>query len=334
MSSKPLAALAERALKWSALTTVARFVLQLGAQVALARMLGPGNYGVYGIGMAVLMFATFIAGGSFSYSLMLQPKITDDDIRFSFTWQMMAGALSGAAMFAAAPAIAVFFNDPRVEGMVQLLSLACLLSAAAAPATLLLQRDLNFRVHGLIQLASYALGYLVVGVPMALKGYGAYALGAACVVQSAVTLIASYAAKPHPVRPLFSHAGGSVALATGRTVFLTNVVNWLLTNLDRVLIGRVLNAHAVGLYSVAYNLASIPNVLLVGALQPTFLAAGAKLQDNPKRLAQGWLLGLACILVLVTPAAVVFAMLSADTVRLLYGPAWMETAWVDRKSVV
>jgi O-antigen/teichoic acid export membrane protein len=111
-------------------------------------------------------------------------------------------------------------------------------------------------------------------------------------------------------------------------VFVTNVVNWLLGNIDRVLIGRVLNAHAVGLYSVAYNLASIPNVLLLSALQPAFLAAGAKLQDEPKRLAQGWLLGLACILVLVTPASVVMALLSADLVRLLYGQAWMESAWV------
>src|SRR6185369_3491526 len=46
------------------------------------------------------------------------------------------------------------------------------------------------------------------------------------------------------------------------------------------------------------------------------------------RLAQGWLLGLACILVLITPAAVVFALLSEDLVHLLYGAAWMDSAWV------
>lgn len=328
MTAGSLASRAERALKWSALTTIARFGLQLGAQVTLARMLGPENFGVYGIGMTILTFAAFLAGGSFSWNLMLMPQVTSDDIRFSFTWQMLAGLLCAAAMFAAAPAIAVFFSNPQVEGMVQLLSLASLLMAASSPATCLLQRDLNFRMLGLIQLASYAVGYLCVGIPMALHGWGAYALGAACVVQSGVTLVAAYAAKPHPVRPLFSHAGASEALGTGRTVFVTNVVNWLLGNLDRVLIGRVLNAHAVGLYTVAYNLASIPNVLLLGALQPAFLAAGAKLQDEPKRLAQGWLLGLACILVLVTPASVVMALLSADLVRLLYGQAWMDSAWV------
>ena len=328
MTQGGLATRAERALKWSALTTAARFALQLVAQIALARMLGPDNFGIYGIGMVILTFATFLAGGSFAWNLMLLPTVTRDDIRFSFTWQVMAGLLCAAAMFAAAPAIAGFFADSRVEGMVQLLALASLLMAAGAPATCLLQRDLNFRALGMIQIASYAAGYLAVGIPMALNGYGAYALGAACVVQSAVTLIAVYAARPHPVRPLFSHAGGAAALSTGRTVFLTNVVNWLLGNLDRVLIGRVLNAHAVGLYTVAYNLASVPNVLLVGALQPAFLATGAKLQDDPERLAQGWLLAIACILVLVTPISVVLALLSADLVSLLYGQAWMASAWV------
>lgn len=323
-----LAALAERAVKWSAATTAARFVLQFGAQVALARLLGPDNYGVYGIGLTVFTFVSFLAGGSFAWNLMLLPDVTDDDVRFSFTWQLLVGGICAAAMYAAAPALAVFFSDARVEGMVQLLSVASLLTSASAPATCLLQRDLNFRVLGLVQLASYAIGYLGLGVPLALAGFGPTALGAACVVQAAVVLVLSYAMRPHPLRPLLSHAGGSAALATGRTVFVTNVVNWLLSNIDRVLIGRVLNAHAVGLYNVAYNLASIPNTLLLGALQPTFLATGAKLQDDRARMAQGWLAALSCVLVLAIPAAVVFALLSDDLVRLLYGAAWADSAWV------
>ena len=328
MTQGALGTRVERAVKWSVLTTIARFALQLGAQVALARLLGPANFGAYGIGMAVLTFAAFLCGASFSWSLMLQPSVSRDDIRFAFTWQIMAGLLSSAAMYLAAPAIAGFFKDPAIEAVVHWLALASLLMAATGTATCLLQRDLNFRALGLIQLASYAVGYLGVGIPMALQGYGAAALAGACVVQSAVTLAASYAAKPHAVKPLFSHAGGADTLTTGRTVFLTNVVNWLLANLDRMVIGRVLNTHSVGLYSVAYNLAQIPNLLLMGALNPTFLAAGAKLQDDRERLAQGWLLGLACLLVLVTPASVVFALLSADLVQLLYGAAWMESAWI------
>lgn len=317
-----------RAVKWSAVTTVARFALQLGAQVTLARMLGPGNFGVYGIGIAVLTFAAFLSGGSFSWGLMLMPRVGPEDIRFSVTWQLVAGLVSAALIYALAPAAAVFFKDPRLLPMVQWIALASLLTAAAAPANCLLQRELNFKALGLIQLASYAGGYLAVGIPMALYGYGANALAVACVVQAALSLVLSFAARPHPIRPLFSYPGARATLTTGRAVFFTNVVNWLLNNLDRVIIGRVLNATSVGLYSVAYNLASIPNVLLLGTLQPTLMAVGSTLQQDRQRLSRAWQQALAIVLVLVTPAAVVAALLSADVVAFLYGAAWTETAWI------
>jgi O-antigen/teichoic acid export membrane protein len=95
-----------------------------------------------------------------------------------------------------------------------------------------------------------------------------------------------------------------------------------------VLIARVLNAHAVGLYNVAYNLATIPSTLLLGALQPTLLATGARLQDDPQRLARSWHVALSCVLVLAMPTAVVGALLASDLVHLLYGPAWADSAWV------
>ena len=141
--------------------------------------------------------------------------------RISRAWTSIIGVACAIGMYFAAPALAVFFTDSRVESMVQLLSIASLLTAAAGPATCLLQRDLNFRALGLIQLASYAAGYLAVGVPMALGGYGPMALGTACVVQAAVVLVLSYWSRPHPVRPLLSHEGGSAALSTGRTVFVS-----------------------------------------------------------------------------------------------------------------
>ncbi len=327
--SKPAAAPAiALAVKWSAVTTVARFGMQLAAQVTLARILGPGNFGVYGIGIAILTFAAFLSGGSFSWSLMLKPQVDDDDIRFSVTWQLLAGLATAAAIYLLAPAAAVFFKDPRLESVVEWMALASLLGAAAAPASCLMQRELKFKALGLIQLASYAAGYLAVGVPMALHGYGANALALACVVQAAVVLALSYAARPHPLRPLFSYPGASATLVTGRAVFITNVVNWLLNNLDRIIIGRVLNATSVGLYTVAYNLAQIPNVLLLGVLQPTLLAVGSSLQEDQQRLSRAWQQALAIVLVLVTPAAVVAALLSADIVGFLYGAVWTGSAWV------
>jgi lipopolysaccharide exporter len=328
MSVGNLASLAEKAVKWSALTTAARFVLQLGAQVALARVLGPGNYGVYGIGIAVLTFAAFLSGSAFSWNLMLKSEVDENDVRFAFTWQAIAGVATALAMLLGAQTLAGFFGDPQVEPVLRWMSLACLLAALSAPALCLLQRALDFRALGLLQLASYAAGYLAVGLPLALSGWGAQALAIACAVQAAVTLVGAFALRPHTLRPLFAHPGGAEALGTGRTVFMTNVVNWLLGNLDRMIIGRLLNAQAVGLFTLAYNFAQIPNTLLVSAVQPTFLSSGARLANDPQRLGQAWMLVLACVLVLVVPAAVSLSLVSHDLVALLYGPSWSEAAWV------
>lgn len=316
------------AVKWSAVSTVARFALQLVAQVVLARTLGPDIFGVFAIGMVVLTFATFFSGFGFSWSLLQRETLGDEDIRFAWTWQLMVGALTMLAVYFLAPVLASYFREPRAQAVVEWLSIACLLTAAAAPSSYLLQRDLNFKAVGLVQVGSYAAGYVAVGVPMALLGWGTASLVAAWLVQSGVLLVASYALRPHAVRPLFWYSDAATAVGTGRAVFATNIVNWLLNNLDRVLIGRLLNAQALGLYNVAYNLATMPNTLLLGALQPAFLAAGARLQDDLQRLGRAYLQMLATIFVLGLPAFVFLALISADLVRLLYGPQWSEAAWV------
>ena len=328
MSSGELGRSGVSAVKWSALSTGSRFVLQLVAQVILARTLGPEAYGVFAIGMVVLTFANFVSGFGFSWSLLQRAQVNDEDIRFAWTWQIVVGLVTMLALYFMAPWLASYFREPRAQSVIQWLSLACLLGAAASPATYLLQRDLDFRKVGLIQVGSYAAGYAAVGVPMALLGWGTASLVAAWLVQSGVVFVASYAARPHAVRPLFWYPDAGTAVSTGRAVFLTNVVNWILNNLDRVLIARLLNAHALGLYNVAYNLATQPNALLLGALQPAFLAAGARLQDEPQRLGRVYQQMLAAILVLAVPAFVFLALVSPDIVRVLYGQQWQEAGWV------
>jgi len=309
-------------MRWSALTGGARFALQLIAQVLLARQLGPQAFGMFAIGMLAITLAGFVAGFGLSWSLMQRAKLDDEDIRFAWTWQLLAGLAALLLLQALAPAVAAAFKEPAAEPVIRWLSLSCLLQAAAAPATHLLTRALDFRALGLIQLLSYIAGYLLVGLPLAWAGLGVQALVAAWLVQSATALLASLAVQPHPMRPLFWYARASATLGTGQAVFLTNLVNWTLANLDRMLIGRLLGTGSLGLYNVAYNLAAVPNGVLLGALQPAFLAAGAQMQSQPGRLAQAYGQMLAALLVLALPGFITLALLAPDLMLLLYGARW------------
>lgn len=317
-----------RAFKWSALSTAARFVLQFLAQVVLARLLGPENYGIFGIGMVVYTFSNFLVGFGFGWSLLQRETLTDQDIRFAFTWQLIAGCVAMLGLYFAAPWLSVYFRDLRVQPVIEWMSLACLMNAVTSPASNLLQRDLNFKTLGFIQVGSYAIGYLIVGIPMAFMGHGVYSLVAAWLTQAASAMILSYAVKRHPVKLLFWYADSKSAFGVGGAVFLTNIVNWTLNNLDRVSIGRLLNPQAIGLYTAGYNIATMPNTLLLGALQPAFMAAASKMQSDPKRLGRAYLQMLATTWVLILPFFVFLALISGDLVQLLYGPKWTQTASV------
>ncbi|AXA91849.1 lipopolysaccharide biosynthesis protein [Massilia sp. YMA4] len=314
------------AVKWAAAGTLIKFLLQLLTQVLLARLLGPESYGLFAMGLVVLTLSTFVADFGFSWSLVQNQDMTEKDVRFAFTWQLISGLAATILLYVFAPAVAAYFREPRVEEVVRWLSLTCLLTAVTAPGTNLLRRQLNFRVLNIIQIASYVIGYLCVGVTMALLGAGVWALVSAWLSQAGSLLLLTYLRAPHSVRPLLWYAGARRSTSAGTVVFVTNLCNWFLNNIDRLFLGRFLNAHAVGVYTVGYNLANTPNSLFLTALQPAFLAAGTKLQDEPERLREAYLSVLSCVWLLIGPAFVLLACASSYLIAFLYGARWVESA--------
>ncbi|HVL08423.1 MAG TPA: lipopolysaccharide biosynthesis protein, partial [Burkholderiaceae bacterium] len=282
----------------------------------------PENYGLFAIGMLVMTLSRFVSDIGFCWSLMQNQNITEDDIRFTFTWQLILGSLTALSLFVFAPQIAAYFHEPRVESILRWLSLASVITALTAPSTALLSRALDFRWINIIQVGSYAFGYLAIGVPLAFLGYGVWSLVAAWLSQALCALVCSTARRPYPLKPLLWYAGAPALWRYGLTVFLTNLCNGLMTNLDRIFLGRFLNAREVGLYVAGYNLAEAPNGLLVSSLQPVFFAAGARIQDDPARLRRAYLSLLATIWVLIAPAFVLLSFLASQLVALLYGRGW------------
>lgn len=316
------------AVKWSALGSIAQYGLSLGAQIVLARMLGPENYGLFAMGTIVLTFSNFFSNFGFAWGLIQIQDLIEEDIRFVFTWQLIAGVIIAIGLYLLSPFVADYFNEPRVAPIVRWLSLACVFSAITAPASNLLRRNLDFRWINIIQIISYSIGYLVIGIPMAYQGAGVWSLVAAWLTQSFIMLVMTFIRHPHSIKPLFWYSGAKVISGVGITVFVTNLCNWLLNNMDRIFLGRFLDSHAVGLYTVGYNLSNTPNSLFVGAFQPAFLTAGARLQSEPDRLRRAYLPVIATVWILIAPLFVLFAMIAQNLIGFLYGSAWASSAMV------
>jgi lipopolysaccharide exporter len=311
-----------RAVKWGSALAVAKFTVQFAAQVYLARLLGPEVVGLFALALVVLMFVNFVGDFGFGWGLIQRVDLKDEDVRFAFTWQVLTGIGAGLILFSCATLVARWFGEPRLEPIVQYLSIATVLIAAGAPATNLLRRSMDFKTIGVVQLVSYVAGYICVGLPMALAGNGVYSLVAAWLVQAGVSAVLTYSAVRHSILPLLWYAGARRMIGVSVLVFVTNIVNWAFTNADRLILGRISNVRNVGLYSVGYNLALLPNTVLMNVLQPVFLAAGSRLQDDRVAMKRAYLEVLSAAWVLVVPLFVLLSAVASPLVAMLYGPAW------------
>ena len=145
-------------------------------------------------------------------------------------------------------------------------------------------------------------------------------------MQAAVNLGLLYRATGHPLRPLFWHAQARAQWTYGLAVLGSNLVNWVINNIDRVIVGHGFGSREVGLYATAGNLLYSPTAAALGVVQPVFFAASSRLADDTARIASGHQALLGRVAAGVLPLALAVAIAAEPLVLLLFGPAWQAAA--------
>ena len=310
---------------WGASGSAAQLALQLGIQVILARLLGPEQYGLFAMAAVVILLSTFFTI-SLAYGLIQKRTVTDEDVRFVNFWQLSVGAAVAIAAFLLADPAAGFFNEPRVAPLIRAMSIVCLLQAAAGPSANLLTRDLDFKSIYLAGIASYAVGYGLVGIPLAISGYGVNALVMAFITQTLLSLALLYGCKRHVLGFVTWHRDAYALWSYGFTVFATNINNCVLLHLSRVVVGRLFPSAAMGLYAISYNLVLQLAGAVIGTVQPPLFSASSRVQDDVARLRAVFLKLLAATTLLAAPIFVGMAVVPDTLMLALYGQEWGESA--------
>jgi lipopolysaccharide exporter len=314
------------AVLWGASGSFVRVALQFATQIALARILGPDQYGLFAIGVIVVNFGDFFADIGLAFGLVQKKQVSDVDVRFVFTWQIMVGFALAITISSMSGSLAELLGDPRAEGVIRALAWISLLNALTAPSVNLLKRQLDFRRIQLSQLAGYVAGYLGVGLPMALSGWQVWSLVGAWLTQTLVVLVLLYQGTKHPLKPLFWYLDAAQQFRYSAIVFATNITNWVINNIDRVAVGHWFGSRDIGLYSISYNVLSTPTANLLGIFQPVFFSASSRIQGEDNRIFSAYRALVSAIAVFVLPAFLSVSVVAHTFVLALYGPEWQRAA--------
>ena len=231
-----------------------RFLERVGAQgvtlivsIVLARILDPELYGTIAlVTVFISILQVFIDSGM---GLALVQKKDSDDVDFSsvFFFNVLMCGLLYVLMFFSAPLIAKFYGMPELTAVIRVLSLTLIISGVKNIQQAYVAKNLLFRKFFFSTLGG-TIGAAVVGIAMALNGYGIWALVAQHLFNMAVdTAILWITVKWRP-RLLFSFERLKKLLRYGWKLMVSALLDRGYNELRQLIIGKKYSAADLAYY--------------------------------------------------------------------------------------
>jgi teichuronic acid exporter len=286
----------------------------------VARLLVPEDYGIVGMATVYLGLITLISEFGVGTAVVTLRELTSNQLAQLNGLAILLGLTGLAVSCLAAVPLGWFFASPRLPWVVVAMSTTFVVSSFRSVPSALLQKDLRFKLLSVIE-GSRALSLAIVTVLAAWMGlrYWTLVIGAVAgaLIDTVLTLSRRRCSFAWPRPSSLRH----VIRFTGHIV--TSRLAWYsYSSADLVVCGRVLGAKALGVYSIAWNIANVPVDKIAGVVNSITPALFSAVQ-NDRALLQRYLLNLTeGISLIALPASVGLGLVAPEFVQALLGQKW------------
>ena len=312
-----------RGLLWSTASNMVLRVSNLVVGIIMARVIAPEAFGVFAVALTVWSILSALAEFGLGADLVRRADF-ERHVPTVATMGAVLSALLAGAMFLGSPAIAAAFGSPEATNVVQLMAIPLLLVGLSVVPAALLQR--NFRQGTVFAVDGSALvistGVMVV---LALLGAGAASLAFGRIAGQVATVLLQYLA----VRrwPVFGwdRTIARDTVSFGLPLALANVVSWSIITIDNLVVARMTGVAELGLYVLAFSVASWPMSVAGQSVRVIALPAFSRIADPARRgRAMTALSGPIWAVSAVMAIGLIF--LAPQLVVTLYGERWSAAA--------
>jgi O-antigen/teichoic acid export membrane protein len=290
--------------------------------LVVARLLEPRDFGVVGVaGVYLGLIAAFSEFG-FGSAVIALRNLTVNEIAQINTFSVISGALGFLISCALAIPMGWFFRSPELPAVIIVMSTNFLILGFKTVPSSVLQKNFRFKRLSLIDSISAITQSLCV-LLLAWLGRGYWALALGSVVGATVATALNVAACPWSFeRPRLKAVSHAVNFSWQ---ILMARLSWILySDADFLVAGRMLGTTALGAYTFAWNLATLPVekvTALVGQVTPAFFSANQSDSNALRRYLQS----LTEAVSLVTfPATIGLGLVAPEFISLFLGSRWSD----------
>jgi lipopolysaccharide exporter len=294
--------------------------------IVLARLLAPEDFGLFAMALTVVGALNAVSSLGLSRTIVASKFDTRDELKthLDTVWSVELLRTFVITLLAAALAfpMARFYGQDQLKIVILILGSIALVNGSQNIGLVLLRKEISFARIFWYELITNAAG-LALTVALAVVMRNVWALVIGLWMTNTLGTVLSYVF--HSYRPRFAfeqHALRRV-LSVGKLTLLIAVALYVMNMADNIMVGRFLGSSALGNYSLAFNIASMPMSVLVFSLSSVLFPAYAEItSQRPKALELAFTKVFSIALFILVAIAVSLFLLAGEVVQLLFGSKW------------
>jgi PST family polysaccharide transporter len=307
---------------WNSSGSIIQMISQFLVIAVLSRLLTPREFGVVGVILILFNFSKIFTDLGIASAIIQIKHLTKKHISLGYSYSIILGSLVGLLFYAFAPFVASFFNLVEADKAIRFFSLFFPIYSFNGVTISLLHRNLKFATVVKCNLISYIFGTGLISIVLAYYGWSYWAL----VIGQFSGLIISTLLLVIFLPPFFSLKYDKTVsrdlLVFGSGHTLGTIFNYFAENMDNIITGRMLSTVALGNYSKAFQLFSIPTGFFGGVFDKVFFPLLSKNQDKKDSLSRFYLLSTSLCFGILLPISILIFINADLIVKLLLGEQW------------
>lgn len=330
----PLAKKVRAGLNWTVASSLLGESLRFARSVVLARFLVPEDFGLFAMALTVVAALNALSSLGLGRTIVTNKFDTSEELKehLDTVWSVELVRCLVIALLVSASAFPVsrFYGQPQLKVIIPILGLATFVQGFQNIGLVILRKEISFAKIFWYELATNTAGIgLTVVLAVVIRNVWALVIG--LLLTAFLGTVFSYIFHPYRPRLAFEKLALRRALSLGKVALVIAVASYVTNMADNVMVGRFLGTGALGNYSLAFNISSVPISVLVFSLGAVLFPAFAEMRAHrPRALELAFTKVFSIALTIMITITVLLFLLAGEIVQLLFGSKWTTAAAVLR----
>jgi len=307
---------------WMATFRVITRIFSFLRLAILARLLTPSQFGFFGIASIMLILLEILTQTGVNVFLIQEKKKLKEYVNIAWTISILRGFIISLSLIILSPIISQYFNAPESQYLIKLIASVAFMRGFINPSRIKFLKNLTFNKEVWFGSVVFAVDFSVaILFAYILRDPSSLIWG---LIMGALTeLVLSFLLiKPTP-RLEYNRNKLLNVFNRGKWVTGSGIFTYLFEQGDDIVVGRLLNSSALGIYQVAYKIAILPFTEVTKMVNQVTFPIYTRIARDRVRLKNAFIKTMATTILIVLPMGIVVYTFPKQIVSVLLGSDWV-----------